>query len=61
MFTAFKRVYEAMRERLPLGIAQIGRVARNEISPRQGMIRLREFTIMEIEFFFDPKNPSCPL
>jgi glycyl-tRNA synthetase len=61
MFTAFKRVYEAMRERLPFGIAQIGRVARNEISPRQGMIRLREFTIMEIEFFFDPKNPSCPL
>ncbi|MDT7888385.1 MAG: glycine--tRNA ligase [Desulfurococcales archaeon] len=61
MFTAFKRVYETMRERLPLGIAQIGRVARNEISPRQGMIRLREFTIMEIEFFHDPKNPSCPL
>ena len=61
MFTAFKRVYESMRERLPIGIAQIGRVARNEISPRQGMIRLREFTIMEIEFFYDPKNPSCPL
>ena len=61
MFTAFKRVFEASRERLPLGIAQIGRVARNEISPRQGMVRLREFTIMEIEFFYDPKNPSCPL
>ncbi|MEM0439857.1 MAG: glycine--tRNA ligase [Sulfolobales archaeon] len=61
MFTAFKRVFEASREKLPLGIAQIGRVARNEISPRQGMVRLREFTIMEIEFFYDPKNPSCPL
>ena len=61
MFTAFKRVYEAMRNRFPIGIAQIGRVGRNEISPRQGMIRLREFTIMEIEFFFDPKNPECPL
>ncbi len=61
MFTAFKRVFESVRERLPLGIAQIGRVARNEISPRQGMIRLREFTIMEVEFFYDPKNPSCPL
>lgn len=59
IFTAFKRVYEAFRERLPIGIAQIGRVARNEISPRQGMVRLREFTIMEIEFFFDPENPSC--
>ncbi len=58
MFVAFKRVYESMRKRLPLGIAQIGRVARNEISPRQGMVRLREFTIAEFEFFFDPKNPG---
>ncbi|ABM79928.1 glycine--tRNA ligase [Hyperthermus butylicus] len=58
MFVAFKRVYEAMRQRLPLGIAQIGRVARNEISPRQGMIRLREFTIAEMEFFFDPEDPG---
>ncbi len=61
MFVSFKRVYECMRRRIPLGIAQIGRVARNEISPRQGMIRLREFTIMEIEFFFDPEEPECPL
>ncbi len=61
IFTSFKRVYEAFRERLPIGIAQIGRVARNEISPRQGMVRLREFTIMEVEFFFDPENPSCDL
>ena len=57
MFVSFRRVYEVMRHRLPLGIAQIGRVARNEISPRQGMIRLREFTIMEFEFFYDPENP----
>ncbi|HIQ03171.1 MAG TPA: glycine--tRNA ligase [Desulfurococcales archaeon] len=61
MFTSFKRVYEAMRNKFPIGIAQIGRVARNEISPRQGMIRLREFTIMEVEFFFNPKKPECPL
>jgi glycyl-tRNA synthetase len=33
---------------------------RNEISPRQGPIRLREFTIMEVELFFDPENPACP-
>jgi glycyl-tRNA synthetase len=57
MFVAFRRVYETMRQRIPLGIAQIGRVARNEISPRQGMIRLREFTIAEMEFFFDPEDP----
>ena len=58
MFTNFKKVYEIMRKKLPLGIAQIGRVARNEISPRQGMIRLREFTIAEVEFFFDPEEPD---
>ncbi|WP_236751304.1 glycine--tRNA ligase [Acidianus sp. HS-5] len=62
MFTSFKRVYETTRERLPLGIAQVGRVARNEISPRQGLIRMREFTIMEIEFFMDPEDiSSVPL
>ncbi|MEM1619972.1 MAG: glycine--tRNA ligase [Fervidicoccaceae archaeon] len=58
MFVNFKRVYQIMRNRLPLGIAQVGRVARNEISPRQGMVRLREFTIMEFEFFFDPLRPG---
>lgn len=61
MFINFKRVYELMRKRLPLGIAQIGKVARNEISPRQGPIRLREFTIMEIEFFYDEQNPLCDI
>ena len=57
MFVSFKRVYEVTRQRLPLGIAQVGRVARNEISPRQGIMRLREFTIAEMEFFFDPEDP----
>lgn len=33
MFTSFKRVYEAFRQKLPIGIAQIGKVGRNEISP----------------------------
>ncbi len=60
MFTSFKRVFTVARTSLPLGIAQIGRVARNEISPRQGMIRLREFTIMEMEFFYDPEDPGLP-
>lgn len=59
MFTDFKRIYDTSRERLPLGIAQIGTVMRNEISPRQGPIRLREFTIMEMEVFFDPAEPNC--
>lgn len=60
IFVDFKRVFEASRERLPLGIAQVGTVMRNEISPRQGPIRLREFTIMEMELFFDPNEASCP-
>ncbi len=54
IFVSFKHVFQSIREKLPIGIAQIGRVGRNEISPRQGLIRLREFTIMEFEFFFDP-------
>jgi glycyl-tRNA synthetase len=60
IFVDFKRVFEATREKLPLGIAQVGTVMRNEISPRQGPIRLREFTIMEMEFFFDPEEATCP-
>lgn len=56
MFINFPQVFRIARNTLPLGIAQIGRVARNEISPRQGLLRLREFTIMEVEFFFDPEE-----
>lgn len=54
MFINFPHLFKIMRSTLPLGIAQVGRVARNEISPRQGLLRLREFNIMEVEFFFDP-------
>ena len=60
VFVEFKRLYETAREKLPLGIVQIGHALRNEISPRQGLIRQREFTIADIEFFFDPKEPQCP-
>ncbi len=56
IFVSFKNTINVLRERLPRGIAQIGKVGRNEISPRQGLVRLREFTIMEIEFFFDPEK-----
>ncbi len=61
VFVEFKRLYETARERLPLGVVQIGHALRNEISPRQGLIRLREFTIADIEFFFDPEDPQCTL
>jgi len=59
IFSNFKRLYELARNKLPFGVAQVGRCVRNEISPRQGPIRLRELTIMELEFFFDPENPRC--
>jgi glycyl-tRNA synthetase len=59
IFVEFNRLYTAARERLPFGCIQIGHALRNEISPRQGLIRLREFTIADLEFFFDPEDPSC--
>ena len=60
IFVEFRRLLDYARERLPFGVVQIGHALRNEISPRQGPIRLREFTIMDVEFFFDPENPGCP-
>jgi glycyl-tRNA synthetase len=60
MFINFKRGYQHAREKLPFALAQIGKVMRNEISPRRGLARVREFTIMELELFFDPQTPHCP-
>jgi len=59
IFVEFRRLWEYARERLPFGVVSIGHALRNEISPRQGPIRLREFTIMDVEFFFDPEEPNC--
>ncbi|MGA2683169.1 MAG: glycine--tRNA ligase [Candidatus Bathyarchaeia archaeon] len=61
IFVEFNRLYTGARERLPFGVIQIGHALRNEISPRQGLIRLREFTISDLEFFFDPEEPCCHL
>lgn len=55
MFTTYPAVYRHFRERLPFGAMQLGRGYRNEISPRQGMIRLREFNMAELEYFIDPE------
>jgi len=60
MFMNYRWGFSHAREKMPFGLAQIGKVARNEISPRQGMIRIREFTLMELELFFDPQSPGCP-
>jgi len=59
IFVEFRRLYEMAREKLPFGVLQVGHALRNEISPRQGLIRLREFTIIDLEFFFDPEEPNC--
>ncbi len=59
IFVEFNRLYTGARERLPFGVINIGHALRNEISPRQGLIRLREFTISDLEFFFDPEEPAC--
>jgi glycyl-tRNA synthetase len=45
-----------MRGKLPLGIAQIGKSFRNEIAPRQSLLRLREFYQAEIEVFCNPQK-----
>lgn len=62
IFLGFKRVHTSMRAKLPFGVAQIGRSYRNEISPRQSIVRVREFEQMEIEYFVHPKAlDECPL
>lgn len=55
MFVDFPRLLRFYREKLPFGVTQIGKSYRNEISPRQGVIRLREFTQAEAEVFVNPK------
>ena len=54
MFMDFGLLYRHFREKLPFGAVQIGRGYRNEIAPRQGIIRLREFNMAEAEIFVDP-------
>ncbi len=60
MFIDFKRLLEYFRHKLPFGVAQIGRAYRNEISPRQGVIRLREFNQAELEYFVHPNEKTHP-
>lgn len=55
-YLSFKRQYQALREKIPFGLAIIGKAFRNEISPRQGFFRLREFTQAELQIFFDKDN-----
>ena len=60
MFVNFEQVYRYGREKLPVGAVQVGTSFRNEISPRQGLIRLREFHQMEAELFVHPDDKTWP-
>jgi len=60
MFVNFQRLLKFYRDKLPFGATQIGKSYRNEISPRQGVIRLREFTQAEAEIFIDPRDKTHP-
>jgi glycyl-tRNA synthetase len=51
MFVNFKNVLDTMQPNLPFGLAQIGKAYRNEIAPRDFLFRVREFDLMEFEYF----------
>ncbi len=53
-YVNFKLQFEALRRRMPLGLALVGRAYRNEISPRNLTLRQREFTQAELQIFFNP-------
>ena len=54
VFVNFKNVQRATRHKLPLGIANVGKAFRNEITPGNFTFRMREFDQMELEFFCKP-------
>lgn len=54
IFAQFKNVLETSRQKVPFGIAQIGKAFRNEVTPRNFTFRSREFEQMELEFFIPP-------
>lgn len=60
IFVNFKHLLDYNRQRLPFAAAQIGSGFRNEVSPRDGLLRVREFTMAEIEHFVNPKKKAHP-
>jgi glycyl-tRNA synthetase len=56
MFVNFKNVMDSLHPRLPFGLAQVGKTFRNEITPRDFIFRVREFEIMELEYFLEPSE-----
>ncbi|KAF0992705.1 hypothetical protein HZS_2481 [Henneguya salminicola] len=60
IFVNFKRLLEFNNNRIPMAVAQIGFSFRNEISPRAGLLRCREFLMAEIEHFLHPDKKCHP-
>ena len=57
-YVNFKQMFEVCRKQLPLGIGIVGKAFRNEIAPRNALIRMRELTQAELQIFFDPDTIS---
>jgi len=55
-YVDFKQMFEVLRKKLPMGLAVVGKAFRNEISPRNALIRMREFSQAELQVFFDPQE-----
>lgn len=60
LFVNFKRLLEYNAQKMPFAAAQIGLGFRNEIAPRGGLLRVREFCMGEIEHFVNPADKSHP-
>jgi glycyl-tRNA synthetase len=60
LFVNFRRLLDYNSGRMPFAAAQIGLGFRNEIAPRNGLLRVREFCMAEIEHFVDPSDKSHP-
>jgi glycyl-tRNA synthetase len=58
IFINFKNVLNSTRTKLPMGIGQIGKAFRNEITPGNYIFRTKEFEQMELEFFTNPKEAN---
>jgi len=60
IFINFKNILGSSRQKIPFGIAQIGKAFRNEITPRNFIFRSREFEQMEVEYFIPPGDDVWP-
>ena len=61
IFINFKNILDSFSPKIPFGVAQIGKAFRNEITPRDFTYRMREFEIMEFEYFIHPNTKWEPL